>query len=188
MLPPGMDHLLHRFEPLDVLVLDDSRPMRALLRALLGDLGVGSVRDHPDAASAMADLRRRPADIVLADWVMPPPDGLAFTRALRALPDAVLRRTPVLMVTAHAEAWRVRAARDAGVTEFLAKPVAPRALAERLLGILDNPRPFVRSAGFTGPCRRRRTGRHEGPERRTTPLQVLLGRPEFADLFGAPRG
>lgn len=179
-----MDHLLDRLERLDVLIVDDSRSMRELLKAILRDLCVGQVRDCADAVTALQELKRKPADIVVTDWVMVPLDGLDFVRILRAMPDSLLRRTPVLMVTAHTELWRVNAARDAGVTEFLAKPVSVRGVAERIAAILERPRPFVRAPRFAGPCRRRRFDLHEGPERRASPMQALMGRKDVAALLG----
>jgi CheY-like chemotaxis protein len=150
-----MKHLLDRLQRLDVLVLDDSRSMRELLKGVLRSIWVPAPREAGDVTTALAELHRLPPDVVIADWEMPPPDGLHFVRKLRALPDARLRRTPVLMVTAHTEQWRINAARDAGVTEFLAKPITAGGLAERVAAILEQPRPFVQSRAFRGPCRRR---------------------------------
>lgn len=164
-----MKQLLDRLQRLDVLVLDDSRSMRALLKAVLRSLWVPPPREAADVAAALAELRRAPPDLILADWEMPPPDGLHFVRTLRALPDPRLRRTPVLMVTAHTEQWRINAARDAGVTEFLAKPISAGGLAGRIQAILDHPRPFVQSRAFRGPCRRRHLRSFAGPERRIPP-------------------
>jgi CheY-like chemotaxis protein len=161
-----MTQLLDRLQRLDVLVLDDSRSMRALLKAVLRSLWVPPPREAADVATAFAEIRRAPPDLVLADWEMPPPDGLYFVRTLRALPDPRLRRIPVLMVTAHTERWRINAARDAGVTEFLAKPISAGGLADRIQAILDHPRPFVQSRAFRGPCRRRHGHPFAGPERR----------------------
>jgi len=94
-------------------------------------------------------------------------DAAHFLRQLRALPHARLRIIPVLMITGHSEIWRVNALRDAGVTEVLARPVAPIALAARMLGIIARPRPFIRGRHYLGPCRRRRVDPFfEGPERR----------------------
>lgn len=178
-----MDRLIDRVGRLDVVVVDDSRCMRDLLSLVLRDLGVGRTRAHGDAVSALQEMRRAPPDLVVTDWVMAPLDGLDLVRTLRAAPDPMLRRVPVLMVTAHTEQWRINAARDAGVTEFLAKPISVRLLAERLAAIVERPRPFVRAARYTGPCRRRRADGYPGPERREAPAKVALGRAEVAGLL-----
>jgi len=71
------------------------------------------------------------------------------------------------MLTGHSEKKRVIAARDAGVTEFLAKPISAKALYQRILNIVANPRPFIRTKNYFGPDRRRNANpNYAGPERR----------------------
>jgi DNA-binding response OmpR family regulator len=71
------------------------------------------------------------------------------------------------MLTGHSEKKRVVAARDAGVTEFLAKPISAKALYHRVLNVVANPRPFVKTKNYFGPDRRRSTSaNYVGPERR----------------------
>jgi len=61
----------------------------------------------------------------------------------------------------------VVAARDAGVTEFLAKPISAKALYQRVLNVVANPRPFIRTRSYFGPDRRRNANpNYAGPERR----------------------
>ena len=60
-------------------------------------------------------------------------------------------------------------ARDAGVTEFLVKPVSAKALVDRLRTVIERQRMFVRAESYTGPDRRRRTtAGYKGPLRRDT--------------------
>ena len=59
------------------------------------------------------------------------------------------------MVTGHTERARVEAARDAGVTEFIAKPITTQALLLALVEIVERPRPFIRCENYFGPDRRR---------------------------------
>lgn len=87
---------------------------------------------------------------------MEPIDGLEFSRMLRDDPTHPATRVPVMMITGFAEKQYVEAARDAGVSEFLAKPVTVDGVAARLRSVIENPRPFIRSSSFTGPDRRRR--------------------------------
>ena len=71
------------------------------------------------------------------------------------------------MLTGHTEADRVMEARDAGVTEFLAKPVSALQLFQRIRTIIEAPRQYVRTADYFGPDRRRRNELdYEGVERR----------------------
>ena len=58
-------------------------------------------------------------------------------------------------------------ARDAGVTEFLVKPLSAQALHQRILSVVAHPRPFIRTPTFFGPDRRRtKAAEYTGPERR----------------------
>jgi DNA-binding response OmpR family regulator len=71
------------------------------------------------------------------------------------------------MLTGHSEKKRVLEARDAGVTEFLAKPISAKALYQRILNVVVNPRPFIKTKTFFGPDRRRNhSSSYVGPERR----------------------
>jgi len=74
---------------------------------------------------------------------------------------------PVIMLTGHTHIDRVRQARDAGVNEFIAKPVSVKTMMQRLQTVIENPRPYVRTKVYFGPCRRRRgVEEYRGPERR----------------------
>ena len=71
------------------------------------------------------------------------------------------------MLTGYTHIERVRQARDAGVNEFLAKPVSVKAIMTRLISVIEHPRPYVRTKSYFGPCRRRRGDEeYRGPERR----------------------
>jgi hypothetical protein len=70
---------------------------------------------------------------------------------------------------------RLNAARDCGVNEFVAKPVTAKTILSRLESLIIRPRPFVVSAGFFGPDRRRRSATgYEGPQRRSRDAGQIL--------------
>jgi two-component system, chemotaxis family, chemotaxis protein CheY len=74
---------------------------------------------------------------------------------------------PIIMLTGHSEKKRVMSARDAGITEFLAKPISAKALYQRILNVVANPRPFIKTKNYFGPDRRRNVNpNYVGPERR----------------------
>jgi len=141
---------------LRVLVVDDNDHMRRLLRGILESLGIKQVRDVENGMVALNDCRLNLPDIIITDMMMEPIDGLEFSRMLRDDPTHPATRVPVMMITGFAEKQYVEAARDAGVSEFLAKPVTVDGVAARLRSVIENPRPFIRSSSFTGPDRRRR--------------------------------
>lgn len=157
----------YNIERIRFLVVDDNAPMRALLNAVLRSLGVKMIDDAPDGRIAFERLKEKEADIVICDWNMSPIDGVEFTRMVRHAPDSPNPFAPIIMLSGHAEVARVVEARDAGVNEFLAKPVSAAKLFARIKAIIEHPRPFVRTASYFGPCRRRRDDpRYQGPDRR----------------------
>ena len=141
---------------LRVLVVDDNDHMRRLLRGILESLGIKQVRDVENGMVALNDCRLNLPDIIITDMMMEPIDGLEFSRMLRDDPTHPAMRVLVMMITGFAEKQYVEVARDAGVSEFLAKPVTVDGMAARLRSVIENPRPFIRSSSFTGPDRRRR--------------------------------
>ncbi|MGE0742779.1 MAG: response regulator [Hyphomonadaceae bacterium] len=137
-----------------VLVVDDNQQMRFLVRCLLRAGSIVQVTEAETAAAALDVMRATPIDLVVLDWKMAPIDGLAFTRMVRTAHDSPNPYAPILMLTAHTEASRVAAARDAGVSGFVKKPISARLLFERISSALTDPRPFIRAGEFFGPDRR----------------------------------
>jgi two-component system, chemotaxis family, chemotaxis protein CheY len=120
-------------------------------------------------SQALSTLHTEQIDIVLTDLSMAPVDGLEFTKMLRCAPDSPAPFVPVVMITGHSDRARVMAARDAGVNEFLVKPITSRALFDRFVSLIDAPRAFVRSEDYMGPDRRRRRALgFQGPLRRSS--------------------
>jgi two-component system chemotaxis response regulator CheY len=155
------------FESLKALIVEDNAHMRALLRALLNSVGIKDIAEAPHGDAALRVLRERKSDLVLSDLAMKPMDGLEFTRQVRNSDASPNPFVPIIMITGHTEKHRVEAARDAGVTEFLAKPITAANLYARIAEIVERPRAFVRCEGYFGPDRRRRVADdYAGPWRR----------------------
>jgi two-component system chemotaxis response regulator CheY len=160
------------FESLKALIVEDNAHMRSLLRALLNSVGIRDVTEAAHGGSALEVLRQRRADLVLSDMSMSPMDGLEFTRRVRNDEQSPNPFVPIIMITGHTERHRVEAARDAGVTEFLAKPITAHNLFSRIARIVEQPRAFVRCESYFGPDRRRRqTEDYAGPWRRKEDMQ-----------------
>lgn len=156
-------------ESLRVLLADDNQHMRAIVVAVLAGAGVTQVRECRDGAEALEALREWPADLAIVDFQMSPLDGVDFTRTVRNAPDSQNPYLPIIMMTGHSARSRVFEARDAGVTEFVAKPVTAKAVLERIQAVIYKPRPFIRTDDYFGPDRRRRQDPYyRGPWRRST--------------------
>jgi CheY-like chemotaxis protein len=157
----------YKLERLTVLVVDDNKNMRSLVRAILEALGVNHIVDAIDGEAAFKKLEEQQIDLIIADWNMEPMDGLAFTRKVRTDPGSPDQFVPIIMLSGHTEKARVMQARDAGINEFMAKPIAARALYARMVAIIEHPRPFVKTESYFGPDRRRQDMPFPGPDRRT---------------------
>jgi two-component system chemotaxis response regulator CheY len=155
------------FNRLRFVIIDDNAHMRRILRTLLHGFGVREVIEAEDGASGLEAFTNQMPDIIIADWAMPIFDGLELTQMIRQPGGNSNPFVPIIMLTAHSERSRVLAARDAGVTEFLVKPISANALHDRIVNVVCNPRPFIRTATYFGPDRRRNmTPGYSGPERR----------------------
>lgn len=155
------------FNRLRFLVVDDNAHMRRIIRTLLHGFGSREVYEAEDGAAGLEAFTSYSPDIVLADWAMPIFDGLELTQMIRQ-PDANSNPyVPIILLTGHSEKKRVTAARDVGVTEFLAKPISAKSLYGRVLNVVANPRPFIRTKSYFGPDRRRNVNpNYAGTERR----------------------
>ena len=162
------------FEPLRVLIIEDKDHMRTLLRRLLNHIGVRIMYEAPDGAAALEMLRTLECDLILSDLSMEPMDGLEFTRKVRALDLRLNPTVPIIMISGHTERPRVEAARDAGVSEFLVKPVTMQNLTARVVQVLERPRSFVHTPTYFGPDRRRKSrDDYNGPRRRQDDMADL---------------
>lgn len=169
------------FNKLRFLVIDDNAHMRRILRTLLHGFGAREVYEAEDGAAGLEAFTHNIPDIVITDWAMPIFDGLELTQMIRQPGANANPYVPIIMLTGHSEKKRVIAARDSGVTEFLAKPISANALYQRILNVVVNPRPFVKTKNYFGPDRRRLVNpNYVGPERRkggkadVIPQQPLL--------------
>ena len=140
---------------MDMLIVDDNKGMLSLLRSIFRQLGVERIEVFERADDALQHLSHAAPDLILTDWEMAPLSGIELVRLLRQHHNPIIKRVPIIMVTAHADADRVLEARDAGVTEFLVKPISHKTASEKLRAVIKKPRLFIRTPDYTGPDRRR---------------------------------
>ena len=155
------------FSKLRFLVIDDNAHMRRILRTLLHGFGARDVNEAEDGASGLEAFTHYIPDIIITDWAMPIFDGLELTQMVRQPGANANPYVAIIMLTGHSEKKRVTAARDAGITEFLAKPISAKGLYERIVNVVACPRPFVKTSTYFGPDRRRMINpNYTGAERR----------------------
>ncbi|HEY5237330.1 MAG TPA: response regulator [Rhizomicrobium sp.] len=107
-------------QTLRIVVVDDQRAMRTLIRSTLFALRCNNIIECEDGNEALSELLLRPADLVISDLNMPKMDGLALLRAVRSNPD--FGRLPFIMLTSRGETQLVKQAIDLGVNNYVIKP------------------------------------------------------------------
>ena len=139
-----------------VLIVDDQDFIRSLLRHILGVLGCKHITDAISGEDAWDIILTNPPDLLIVDWEMRPMDGIELVNKVRNDPSSPDFFMPIIMITAHSERPRIIAARDAGINEFVMKPVSAKTLFSRLNAVIEHPRRFVRTEEYFGPDRRRK--------------------------------
>lgn len=113
-----------------LLICDDSKTIRILLRAALKDLGHTDVTEAADGKACLDAVRAGRFDAVLLDLHMPQMDGLEVLKALRA--DTATANLPVVIVSSDADMRNVEQARLLGALGYIRKPFRPDGIAKAL--------------------------------------------------------
>ncbi|HEY5900056.1 MAG TPA: HD domain-containing phosphohydrolase [Burkholderiales bacterium] len=125
-----------------VMVVDDQSTGRAILEQVVRSLDERVVVEgFARPVDAVVWATRHVADLVLVDYMMPEMDGIEFVKRLRALPG--YEHVPIVMVTVHDDRKVRYAALDAGITDFLTKPVDARECLARCRNLLTLRRQHV---------------------------------------------
>ena len=168
---------------LSFLVIDDNNYMLSIIKTLLKGFGVHRIYEASDAAEAFEEFQNSQMDVVIVDYALETLDGIEFSQLVRTANDSPNPYVPIIMLTAHSERQKVEEARDAGITEFLRKPICASDLYRRIIEVIERPRPFVRSKTYFGPDRRRRVDEnYRGTERRKANLAEAQEHAEVDDV------
>jgi len=164
-------------DKLSILVVEDVAPMRQLLIVILQTLGIGKVVAANEGNEGFDLFCSEKPDIVITDWHMQPVDGIELTYKIRNDSASQNKTVPIIMLTGYSAANRIQRSRDAGATEYLAKPFTAESLIKRITYVIENPRDFIQTRDYFGPDRRRRTAlNYSGPQRRMSDaLETMAG-------------
>jgi two-component system chemotaxis response regulator CheY len=119
---------------LNVLVVDDHKAMRALVRESLLELGCRQVQECGDGVEALAMLQSNPPHLIISDMNMPRLDGLGLLKAVRA--DRRLIGVGFIMLTSRGETELVKAAVSLGVNNYLVKPFSLDGLRRKIEAVV----------------------------------------------------
>ena len=122
---------------LRVLVVDDHAANRQVIELILGSIGV-NIASAEDGAQAVEAFKAQPFDAVLMDLQMPVMDGFTAISLIRDHErETGLDRTPIIVVSANAQAEHLAASAEAGADSHLAKPILAPTLLAALEGALS---------------------------------------------------
>ena len=122
---------------MNILIVDDSGVMRRIHKGILLEHGVAEsdIIEAEDGKAALAVARATPIGLFLVDWNMPNLNGIDFVRTLRAMDP--YKTTPIVMITSEAAKYNVVEAIQAGVTNYVVKPIKGKALFEKIGKFLE---------------------------------------------------
>lgn len=147
---------LERLQRLRILLVDNSKYSRSLLINQLATYHIRGVVECNDSVEAIKYLKGMGIDLVLLEYEMTPLNGADLARMIRREPSIKNQEVPIIMISGFSDVTHVQEASNAGINEFLSKPVAADALYKRIAHTFLNPRPFIRTDTYVGPAPRRK--------------------------------
>lgn len=136
-------------EDLDVVIVEDSKPMQTIIRSILLSFKVARVRSFDSVDEALQSMLAEPPNVILTDWRMEPASGYQLLRLVRHRHMDPLCFVPIIFITAHGTRALVDKALRAGAHHLLVKPLSPSTLYSRLRWLLTDDRMMVlENSGF----------------------------------------
>jgi len=118
-----------------ILVVDDSRTMRNIIKRTLIDkmsITENDIGEAKDGVEALTLIKAGAFDLYMVDWNMPNMDGITLLRKVRESGD----QTPFMMCTTEAEKFKILAAIKAGASSYMVKPFTAESIKEKVTQIM----------------------------------------------------
>ena len=165
MLRGGMKLTSYNPYRVNALVVEKIGLSQQMVRGILLNLGVGDLRITADPKKALEMIQQDLPDLIFSDW-SPGLNGIDFLMAVRNGTNSPNPFTPFVMVTANCSTRNVCKARDAGTSEFLAKPFTAKLIYARICSVIERRQMFISNPSYFGPNRRRKSVSFDGRDRR----------------------
>jgi two-component system chemotaxis response regulator CheY len=120
----------------NVLVVDDSLPMRSVIKKTIKASGfkVGKLFEASNGREALDLLREEWLDLVLIDYNMPDMNGLELISEMKK--DELLKSIPVIMTTVEGSQQRVKEFLEKGAADYIKKPFTPEETRDKLYKVM----------------------------------------------------
>lgn len=122
-------------QDLRVLVVDDSKMARNIIKRTITNLGLRMITEAQDGQEAIEIMQQQMFDLVITDYNMPSVDGLALTQFIRH--DSEQSHIPILMVSSESNSTHLNNVSQAGVNALCDKPFEPQVVKKILYQLLD---------------------------------------------------
>lgn len=154
---------------LRVLIVNAYPEFRAIIRGVLGDIGIHETYGAEDSVRALDMIPELQRDMAIFDAQIAPVNGVNLTKYIRRDPNSPMPELPIVLVASFWGEDLVFEARDAGASEIVAKPFSASALQKHVKAATEH-RPTIATGDYVGPDRRRKVESFDGPDRRRVQL------------------
>jgi len=120
---------------MSILVVDDFKTMRRIIRGLLNEIGFTNIDEASDGGEALTKAQAKSYHLIISDWNMEPMSGIQLLEKVRAIDR--YSSTPFIMVTAENKLENVVEAKKRGVDDYIVKPFNAKTLESKLSNVLN---------------------------------------------------
>ncbi len=119
-----------------ILIVDDSLPMRSVIKRTLKTAGYGSAQFHEagNGKEALAIMKNGWIDIVITDYNMPVMNGMELIKAIKG--DELLKDIPIVVISTESNDAKIKEFTDLGAAGYITKPFTPETIRDLLINIL----------------------------------------------------
>ncbi len=119
-----------------ILIIDDSLPMRSVIKRTLTAAGYGSSEliEAANGKEALELMKNNWVDIVLTDYNMPVMDGLEFIKTIKK--DDLSKDIPVVVISTEGNESKIKEFMDCGAVGYITKPFTAEAIRDLIVNIL----------------------------------------------------
>lgn len=136
------------------LLVDSDRFTRGLVAQMLRGFRMDTPAACESGMAAKEYLQQRPVDLCIVEAALPDMASPELISWIRRPEMGAMRFIPIIVLSGYTQTRMVAAARDAGASTVLKKPVSPQALFDRVMWVARVPRPFIDAGTYVGPDRR----------------------------------